>query len=364
MDVAIVGAGAIAFGSAALIETRGHRAALWSPSGRGATALARDGALAYAGVMTGTAHPGVIADLAELAEYDAVLIAVPANGHRAVMERLAPHLASRHTVIVSGALSLSPLYLSKLTCPRGVRPAIASFGTTVLTARKTDEAAVSINVLRARLDVAAIPASAGTRTLQVCQQLFGDRFDLATSSLAIALVNINPVAHAGLALANLTRIELGEVWPQYRYLTPAVARLIEGLDAERRAVAAAFGLSVRTIEQHFERSFDLPCALLAEQAELLHARRGGPPGPTALDTRFVLEDAPFGLGFITAVAQVAGVRTPLTAACLDVLSALWGRNLAADNDLLPALDLGGMDARTLAHLATEGYAVAERGKAA
>ena len=108
----------------------------------------------------------------------------------------------------------------------------------------------------------------------------------------------------------------------------------------------------------------LPYALLAEQAALLRARRGGPPGPTALDTRFVLEDAPFGLGFITAVARVAGVRTPLTAACLDVLSALWGHNLAADNDVLPALDLGGMDARTLAHLTTEGYAVAERGKAA
>jgi opine dehydrogenase len=355
MNVAILGTGAIAFGSAALIEAGGHRAALWSPSGRGTAALARDGALAYAGVMTGVAHPGVIPDLTELAGYDVVLIAVPANGHRAVMERLAPCLESRHMVIVSGALSLSPLYLSKLVAARGVRPAIASFGTTVLTARKTGEAAVSINVLRARLDVAAIPVSEDARALDVCSQLFGDRFDLAASALAIALVNINPVAHAGLALANLTRIELGEAWPQYRYLTPAVARLIEGLDAERRTVAAAFGLSLRTIEQHFEHSFDLPRAPLAEQAALLHARRGGPPGPTSLDTRFVLEDAPFGLGFTAAVARIAGVRVPLTEACLDVLSALWGRDLNAANDILPALDLRGMDAETLRSLAAEGF---------
>ena len=364
MNVAIVGAGAIAFGSAALIEAGGHRAGLWSPSGRGTVGLAREGSLSYAGVMTGIAHPAVLPDVAEIAGCDVVLIAVPANGHRAVMERLAPYLESRHTVIVSGALSLSPLYLSKLVCARDVRPAIASFGTTVLTARRSGEAAVSINVLRARLDVAAIPASDGARALEVCKSLFGDRFDLAASALAIALVNINPVAHAGLALANLTRIELGEAWPQYRYLTPAVARLIDALDAERRAVAASFGLSVRTIEQHFEHSFDLPRAPLADQAALLHARRGGPPGPTSLDTRFVLEDAPFGLGFTAAVARIAGIRVPLTDACLDVLSALWGRDLRADNDILPKLDLGSLDAAGLARLATEGYAVAKPGKSA
>ncbi|HET7097912.1 MAG TPA: NAD/NADP octopine/nopaline dehydrogenase family protein [Casimicrobiaceae bacterium] len=355
MNVAIIGAGAIAFGSAALIEAGGHRAGLWSPSGRGTAGLAREGGLAYFGVMTGIAHPAVIADVAEIAGYDVVLIAVPANGHRAVMERLAPHLESRHTVIVSGALSLSPLYLSKLVCARDARPVIASFGTTVLTARKTGEAAVSINVLRARLDVAAIPASGGARALDVCRNLFGERFDLAASALAIALVNINPVAHAGLALANLTRIELGEAWPQYRYLTLAVSRLIDRLDAERRAVAESFGLSVRTIEQHFEHSFDLPRAPLAEQASQLHARRGGPPGPTSLDTRFVLEDAPFGLGFTAAVARIAGVRVPLTDACLDVLSASWGRDLRADNDILPNLDLGGLDASALARLASEGF---------
>jgi hypothetical protein len=74
--------------------------------------------------------------------------------------------------------------------------------------------------------------------------LFGDRFDVATDVLAVTLANINPVAHAAMALANLTRMEHGEAWPQYHYLTPAVARLVEAMDGERRAVAAAFGREV------------------------------------------------------------------------------------------------------------------------
>jgi opine dehydrogenase len=271
MNVAILGAGAIGFGSAALVEASGHSAALWSPSGRGTAALARGNALDYTGVMTGTAHPTVITDLGRIAGFDVVLVAIPANGHRATMERLAPHLVTGQTVIVSGALSLSPLYLSKLVALRGVRPTIACFGTTVLTARKTGECSVSINVLRARLDVAAIPAVDGMRALEICRQLFGDRFDLASSALAIALVNINPVAHAGLALANLTRIERGEAWPQYHYLTPAVARLIDGLDAERRAVGAAFGLSVRSRRAAL-RAFVRPPARVACRARGASAR--------------------------------------------------------------------------------------------
>jgi hypothetical protein len=50
------------------------------------------------------------------------------------------------------------------------------------------------------------------------------------------------------------------------------------------------------------------------------------------------------------------VRVPIAHACIDILSALWGRPIAADNDLLPALDLGGVDAAGLARLAAEGFA--------
>ena len=40
MHVAILGAGAIAFGSAALLSRDGHEVALWSPSGRRTATLA------------------------------------------------------------------------------------------------------------------------------------------------------------------------------------------------------------------------------------------------------------------------------------------------------------------------------------
>lgn len=123
------------------------------------------------------------------------------------------------------------------------------------------------------------------------------------------------------------------------YLTPSVARMVEAMDAERRAVAAAFGLHVTSIEEHFQRSFDVPQDELADIAAELHRRRGGPPGPTSLDTRFVLEDVPYGLAFNAALARIVGVEVPVTRATVTLLATLYDRDLAQDNPLIGALGL-------------------------
>lgn len=350
--VAIVGAGAIARACAALLTRDGHAVALWSPSGAGtrdltpaptsiapwpdAPALALDAK----GLWTGTVAVAALPTPAGIACADVVLVAIPAPAYAAVLPVVAGHLRDAQTVLVSGALSLVPLWLAEMAANRGTFPRVGAFGTTVPTARVRD-GGVSINTIRTRLAVAARPVRDVLDVQSLCVGLFGDRFDAAPDVLAVTLTNINPVAHAAMALTNLTRIERAEAWPQYHYLTPAVARLVSAMDTERRAIASAFGLTVTTVEQHFQRSFDVDQSDLADIAAELHRRRGGPPGPTSLATRFVLEDVPFGLAFNAAVARVAGVPTPVTDAVITTLSTLVDRDLAADNPLLVGLDLAG-----------------------
>jgi opine dehydrogenase len=118
-----------------------------------------------------------------------------------------------------------------------------------------------------------------------------------------------------------------------------VAHVILRLDAERLALARAFGLEVRTIEEHFAKSFGTAAPGLPEIAAELHAKRGGPPGPTDTSTRFLAEDMPFGLAFCTALGDIAGVPMPATRAILDTAGLVVGRDLTADNDLIGALGL-------------------------
>ena len=126
-------------------------------------------------------------------------------------------------------------------------------------------------------------------------------------------------------------------------MTPHVAAVIERLDAERLALALAraFGLHVHSIERHFAQSFATQSTTLADIAAELHAKRGGPPGPTDTHSRYLTEDIPYGLVFCTAIGRMAGVPMPATQTLIDAASLIAGRDFRADNDLLVPMGIAG-----------------------
>src|ERR1700758_804326 len=90
--------------------------------------------------------------------------------------------------------------------------------------------------------------------------------------VSISLSNVNPQNHLGIALCNFTRIERGEPWINWYGLTPSVGRLIEALDQERLAVAAAFGTAVRSVRDHFHLSYHVPHGPVGDAGAILAAR--------------------------------------------------------------------------------------------
>lgn len=335
MHIAILGAGAIAYGNAALLCRNGHSVVIWSPSGQRTSAFAAGKPLVATGAIEGRFNPRAANSCADaLSQADAVVIAVPGYGHRHVLEAAAPHLRGEHVVVFNAHMSFAALYLAKLTDTLGVTPTIAALGSTVTTGRQTALDSVNVGAIRGQLDVAVIPKSAASRALEICQVMFGDRFALRSSLLEIALSNLSAQNHLAIALCNLTRMELGEIWKQSSHITPAVARFLEALDDERLAVAKAFGVSVRTIHDHYNLSYGIPMGPLAEMAQVLASRPGGVNGPTTLDTRYITEDVPFGLVPTIRLAALANVSVPLHEGGLRILSAIYGRDFEADNDVL------------------------------
>jgi len=339
--VGIAGAGAIALASAAWLRQVGHDAMLWSPGGQGAEAL-RTQPLEASGVQPCSVSVEVADDAAQLClASDLLLIALPVNGHKRVMDALLPFLRDGQTVIVSSMASLSSLYLYESALRAGLRITVASFGTTVLTARRESGTQVKVMTRRKAVGVSALPGANLEDAVALCTALFGDGFFPQKNTLASALANVNPQSHGPLAVFNWSRIERAENWPQYHCMTPGVARAIEALDLERQTVAKAFGIELGPIEEHFARSFGTESARLEDIAAELHAKRGGPPGPVRTDTRFVTEDMPYGLAFIEALGQIAGVPTPATRTIVDAASLVSGTEYRQQNDLLAPLKLAG-----------------------
>ncbi|MBS0340716.1 MAG: NAD/NADP octopine/nopaline dehydrogenase family protein [Proteobacteria bacterium] len=337
MKVGILGAGGIGLASAAWMAQRGHDVMIWSPRGSTSDALRRE-SLKATGVLEATMPVKVADGAGELAQFaDVLLLAIPLNGHRSAMDAVLPHLRAGQMVIVSSMGSLSALYLYEAAIGRGVPISVASFGTTVLTARRQGPAEVRIMTRRTKVGVSCLPCTDQAMAMQACEILFGPGFIGDENALATTLANINPVAHGPLALFNWTRIERGENWPQYHFMTPRVAAVIEQLDAERMAIAGAFGLRLRTLERHFAQSFNTQSAHLADIAAELHDKRGGPPGPTDVKTRFLSEDVPYGLVFTLALSHLTQVSAPATEATAAMAGLILGEDFAAANDLIFAL---------------------------
>lgn len=350
MRIGIAGCGGIGLGLAALLAAAGHEPWLWAPRGGDGRDGRDGGALAPArlrstGLIEGEWPLRRAADAATLCDgADLLVIAVPANGHRAVIDALRPALRSGQPVLISSMASLSALYLHEAARRRGLALPVIALASTVLTARRTAPGQVRVLTRRGRLGLSVLPANAANaadEALALCRALFGDVFERQPSALATVLSNVNPISHGPLALFNWTRIERAEAWPQYHYLTPHVAAVIERLDAERQALAAAFGIALPGLAQHFARSFGTRATALAEIAAELHAARGGPPGPTEVQTRFLHEDVPYGLVFNEALAGVAGLELPATRTIVDAASLVCGVDFRAGNELIEPLGLRG-----------------------
>jgi opine dehydrogenase len=345
--VAVLGAGGIGRGAAALLAERGHDPVLWSPSGRGTAAFAGGVPLQAEMRLTGAYRIDIATDCAAALDgADAVLLTVPGYGHRAVLDQVAAHLRPGQPVIISSHMSLSALYLAQALAARGVSAPIAAWGTTVTTGRRLPGASVRVSNIRDKVDIAAVPSTATEAMTALCRDLFGDRFVPRDDLIAVSLSNVNPQNHLGIALCNFTRIEKGETWANWSGLTPAVGRLIEALDAERLAVAAAYGVAVRTVRDHFHLSFSVPHGPLGDAGALLAARDSN-PGPSSLETRYIVEDVPFGLFPSTVLGRIAGVPMPLHESGIAIFSTLYGRDFKAENNILPALPLGGLSSTTL-----------------
>ncbi len=355
MKISILGTGGVGLGTAAFLARAGHTPLLWSPSGKGTAAFATGQPLVARGAIDFSFVPAVAATCRQAVdESDAVLLCLPGFCHKVTLDAVAPHLREGQPVVFSSHSSFGALHLSKLLAARGVRVPIVVWGTTLTTGSRI-ESGVKVNTVREQVDMSAVPASAADAAHRLCTGLFGDRFVLRDGLLAIALSNVNPQNHLAIALLNLTRMEHGETWSQTQNVTPAVGNLIEALDLERLAIADALGVQVKTVKAHFSSSFHVPQASISEMNQQMFRNGHAGRGPSTAQSRYVLEDVPFGLVPTAWLGRLVGVPAPLHEAGIAIFSAAYARDFTQDNDILPALDLDALSFEELKRLATEGF---------
>jgi opine dehydrogenase len=353
LRVGIAGAGSVALGTAALLHNTQHVPVLWSPSGCSLEVF-KTQPLTAQGAFETTFVPEIAGSAAELARgTDALILCLPAYGHKAVMDALAPFIRAGQPTIISSHVSFGALYLLKLLAARGLPAPVTAWGTTVVSGRRQG-ADVRVNTVRNCIDLCTLPQDASDDALTLCKGLFGDRFVSRDGLLAITLSNLNPQNHMGIALCNMSRMEHGEAWSQGQNVTPKVGRLMEQLDLERLAIAKVLGCEVKTIFEHFHQSFHVPVGTISEMNQQMHNDGYSGLGPATAESRYVTEDTPYGLVVTAALGRMVGQPATLHEAGIRLFSAMYDRDFSCNNDLLNALELHCYDLDDLKHAARTG----------
>jgi opine dehydrogenase len=290
-----------------------------------------------------------------IAGVDLIAIVVPALYHRVYAAALAPHLRDgHHTVLAPGTLGALE-FVQRVRDEGGAAEVMVSeLDTLPYATRITGPTSVHIYHTLPAFGIGTFPARRGEEAMARFRALY-PQVSAFRDVLEAGLSNCNPVIHPLGVLMNAGRIEYarGEFWYYEEGITPATARAMEALDAERIAIGARLGLH------------------LPGQAEGLHAVGYGPrgdlweclkgskgltpiKGPTTLSNRYLTEDIPIGLVCWSQLGDLVGVPTPLMKATIEIGIAISGVNYWETGRTVARCGLAGLSAEQLVRYAETG----------
>jgi opine dehydrogenase len=277
---------------------------------------------------------------------DAVLVCLPTYSHRGVAQALAKASLRKTIPVVlnpghtGGALEFAHAY-RELTLDV---PPVAELSTLAYVARKPQPQRVNVTGRAKTVRAAALPG--GKAALEAAQTLF-DCARPVDDVLASDLSNVNMVLHPPGAV-------LGAAWIEARHgdftfyvdgMTPGVTRVMQALDSERRAVAAAFGHQLPTLIGEMKAIGTVEAS--ANESDLAQAIAGGEANrrikaPDSLGHRYYLEDFGHGLLPFLALASIAGVPTPTAETLFRLAGTLTGMDFTAQGRTGERMGIAGL----------------------
>jgi opine dehydrogenase len=351
------------------LAQRGHRVRLWNRNPATVAAF-RSGVIGYAGELGegSVSVKRVTTDLADaLNEADVAMVCLPALAHGALFGALAD-LGCAVPVLLNPGHTGGALHLRQVFTARGVPvPPVAELSTLTYVARRLvvagREDRVRITGRAGRVRCGALPG--GQAAAWAGAALFPGVISTVPDVLASSLANVNLVLHPPGAILGAAWVEAtGGAFTFYvDAMTDGVGRVIDVLDAERRAVAAGFGHDLPPLTGEMALVGTVPPELAEPIGTGGPAGTGGSAGtaaairageanksigaPDSLAHRYYREDFPYAVRPFQALARIAGVPTPLADALATVAGALLGpdgtgRGLDADGLGIAGLDRDGL----------------------
>lgn len=273
-----------------------------------------------------------------------IMVVTPSFTHKMVAEACCDTLTDGQIIVLNpgrtgGAVEFMSTIRAK-GCTADIT--VAEAQTLIYSCRKTGPSSVEIYGVKKELTLGTFPSNRTQMVLDELNPLY-PQFVPAKNCLETSLSNIGALFHPAPVLLNIGRIETDP--HGFRYYTdgisPSTAILVEQIDTERQAVAAAYGVEVLSAEQWMKQSYDTYGNNLHELIQHNEAYIDI-KAPTDIQVRYVTEDVPMSLVPISELGKIASVETPNIDAVIQLTSTVYCRDFRAEGRNSKNLGLEGM----------------------
>ena len=258
-----------------------------------------------------------------VSDADVVMITTIANAHQEVAYAMAPYIKEEQIIVLNpGRTCGAFVFKQALKQAKSVkRYYLAEAQTLVYACRIVTPGIVNIIGVKDEVLLAALP-STDTKHVLSKLNIFYPCFKETDNVLRTSFENIGAIFHPCVCLFNAATIERQNEFYFYRDMTEQVARFIEKFDKERISVGKAYGIDLLNVREWIKFAYN------DTVGETLCERMKNNPAyfdikaPGTIFTRQLTEDIPTGVLPIMELGKIAGVKTPLLEAMVNVIENL------------------------------------------
>ncbi len=360
MKITIIGAGNAGLTHAAMIAKQGHAVTIVKTThlmhDDSFNVLGRTRQIEYEkqddkGVVRIEAATRDLPDA--VSQADVILVLTQSVAHEKLSELVSPHLRSGQILLVTPGYAGS-FYFSTKCKGKGV--VFAEGESVPFDSRIIAPGKVNICFENIRNPVGVFPSVKTDETLTRLKEIL-PRFTARQNVLESAFHNPNLIVHTLGAIMSVARIEhsKGEFWMYREAFTPTIWNMIEDLDSEKKAILAYFELPTQSFAESFQYRTYKDLSVDPKQALRHYAEFGSPKGPGDAQTRYITEDVPMGLCFMSSIGKKAEIPTPVCDALIAIASSMHQKDYYAEGRTLDQLGIGRYSVGELKNVLKHGF---------
>lgn len=355
MKIAVLGAGAGGAAAVAELVQDGHEVRFWARSAETLAPHQQISGVVFEGKLgSGIARPALMTTDIALAieEVDVAVVSLPTTSHGSIAKALArAKWDPGKPVILNPGHTGGALEFSEAFAKEGrTSPPVVEFSTLTYVARKHRPDGVTVTGRANQIRAAVL--NGDPNCVALAARLFPGASPV-DNVIVSSLSNVNMVLHPPGAVLGAAWVEAkaGNFTFYVEAMTEGVVRTMRRLDAERRAVAKAFGHElpnlieemklIGTVETHVTDIDDYRAAIAGGEAN------SKIKGPDSLKHRYYNEDFGHGLLPFLELANIAGVETPLARSLFNLAQIAVGTDYRREGRTAETMGIAGLSRNQL-----------------